>query len=269
MRLFGVYGAAARVFPDGGSRRHGAVWLQQIEAEDNGSSTAHSGGARRVRRGHSRPRPRGQAAHHLGRPFAGQDQAVRPGLSRPGASFAGYTKVKLDPTEVSFEKNWRRDYNTQGVGISRDISEKDVQKAVTQGVAAVSDIFKEEFTKGGYPVVTEAGPDVLWLRTGVLNVRVSAPDTMDPGRTYTFANDAGEATYFIEARDSQTGALLGRAVDRRIVGDNTYGQRNRVTNRMDFRRVVERWAELSIRGLNELKARAPINDAGQFAGAAP
>lgn len=187
----------------------------------------------------------------------------------PGASFAGYTKVKLDPTEVSFEKNWRRDYNTQGVGISRDISEKDVQKAVTQGVAAVSDIFKEEFTKGGYPVVTEAGPDVLWLRTGVLNVRVSAPDTMDPGRTYTFANDAGEATYFIEVRDSQTGALLGRAVDRRIVGDNTYGQRNRVTNRMDFRRVVERWAELSIRGLNELKARAPINDAGQFAGAAP
>ncbi len=68
----------------------------------------------------------------------------------PCASLPGYTKVKLDPTEVSFEKNWRRDYNTQGVGISRDISEKDVQKAVTQGVAAVSDIFKEEFTKGGY-----------------------------------------------------------------------------------------------------------------------
>ena len=187
----------------------------------------------------------------------------------PGASFAGYTKVKLDPTEVSFEKNWRRDYNSQGLGVSRDISEKDVQKAITQGVTAASDIFAAEFNKGGYPVVTEAGPDVLWLRTGVLNVRVSAPDTMDPGRTYSFANDAGEATYFVEVRDSQTGALLGRAVDRRVVGDNTYGQRNRVTNRMDFRQVVERWAELSIRGLNELKARSPIDDAGQPAAAPP
>jgi hypothetical protein len=186
----------------------------------------------------------------------------------PGAVFTGYTKVKLDPTEVSFEKNWRRDYNTQGIGVSRDISEKDVQKAITQGVAAASDVFAEEFNKGGYPVVTEAGPDVLWLRTGVLNVRVTAPDTMDAGRTYSFANDAGEATYFIEIRDSQTGALLGRAVDRRIAGDNTIGQRNRMTNRMDFRRLVERWAELSLRGLNELKARAPVNDAGQFAGAA-
>jgi len=187
----------------------------------------------------------------------------------PGATFTGYTKVKLDPTEVSFEKNWRRDYNNQNIGGVRDISVKDEQKAVTEGITAASDIFAEEFNKGGYPVVTEAGPDVLWLRTGVLNVRISAPDTMEPGRTYSFANDAGEATYFIEVRDSQTGALLGRAIDRRVVGDNTYGQRNRVTNRMDFRRVVVRWAELSIRGLNELKARAPISDTGQFAGAAP
>jgi hypothetical protein len=187
----------------------------------------------------------------------------------PGATFTGYTKVMLDPTEISFEKNWRRDYNQQGMGVSRDISEKDVKKAITEGVAAAGNIFAEEFTKGGYPVVTEPGPDVLWLRTGVLDVRVSAPDTFEAGRTYTFANDAGEATYFVEVRDSLTGALLGRAVDRRLAGDNTVGQRNRVTNRMDFRRLVERWAELSIRGLNELKTRAPIDDTGRFAGTAP
>ncbi|WP_200941375.1 MULTISPECIES: DUF3313 family protein [unclassified Caulobacter] len=187
----------------------------------------------------------------------------------PGATFTGYTKVMLDPTEISFEKNWRRDYNQQGMGVSRDISEKDVKKAITEGVAAAGNIFVEEFTKGGYPVVTEPGPDVLWLRTGVLDVRVSAPDTFEAGRTYTFANDAGEATYFVEVRDSLTGALLGRAVDRRLAGDNTVGQRNRVTNRMDFRRLVERWAELSIRGLNELKTRAPIDDTGRFAGTAP
>jgi hypothetical protein len=118
-------------------------------------------------------------------------------------------------------------------------------------------------------VVAEAAEDVLRVRTGVLDIIVSAPDTFEAGRTYTFANDAGEATYFVEIRDSVTGALLGRAADRRLAGDNTIGQRNRVTNRSDFRRLVKRWAELSVRGLNELKARAPINDAGVFAGAAP
>ena len=187
----------------------------------------------------------------------------------PGATFGGYTKVMLAPTEVTFHKNWRRDYNSQGVGASRDVSEKDVQKAITEGVAAAEDIFREEFTKGGYPVVPEPGSDVLLLRTGVLNISVSAPDTFEAGRTYTFANDAGDATYFVEVRDSLTGALLGRAIDRRLAGDNTIGQRNRATNRSDFRRLVKRWAELSIRGLNELKARAPIDDAGRSAGTAP
>jgi hypothetical protein len=187
----------------------------------------------------------------------------------PGATFTGYTKVMLDPTEVTFEKNWRRDYNSQGMSLSRDVSAKDEQKAIAGGIAAAQNIFTEEFTKGGYPVVTEAGPDVLWLRTGVLDIRLSAPDTFEAGRTYTFANDAGEATYFVEVRDSLTGALLGRAVDRRLAGDNTVGQRNRVTNRSDFRRLVTRWAELSIRGLNELKIRAPVDDAGRFAGTAP
>lgn len=186
----------------------------------------------------------------------------------PGATFNGYTKVMLDPTEVTFHKNWRRDYNSQAYGRS-DVSEKDLQKAVTQGIAAAGDIFVKAFTEGGYPVVTEPGPEVLWLRTGVLNISVTAPDTFEAGRTYTFANEAGDATYFIEVRDSVTGALLGRAVDRRIAGDNTIGRRNLVTNRSDFRRLVQRWAELSIRGLNELKTRAPIDDAGRFAGTAP
>jgi hypothetical protein len=187
----------------------------------------------------------------------------------PGATFSGYSKVMLAPTEVTFHKNWRRDYNSQSVSMTRDVSEKDVQKAVTEGIAAAQDIFGEEFTKGGYPVVTEPGAEVLLVRTGVLNIWLSAPDTFEPGRTYTFANDAGDATYFVEVRDSVTGALLGRAIDRRLAGDNTIGQRNRATNRSDFRRLVKRWAELSILGLNELKARAPIDDAGRSAGTAP
>jgi hypothetical protein len=62
---------------------------------------------------------------------------------------------------------------------------------------------------------------------------------------------------FIEARDSTTGALLGRAVDQRIVGDNGLW-RTTVSNRGDFRDVVKSWAETSVRGMAELKALSPI-----------
>jgi len=74
-----------------------------------------------------------------------------------------------------------------------------------------------------------------------------------PGRSYSFAEEAGQATFVVELRDSLTNALLGRAVDTNLVGDNTVGRRNSVTNRGDFRDVVERWAEDSLRAMSELK----------------
>jgi hypothetical protein len=35
-------------------------------------------------------------------------------------------------------------------------------------------------------------------------------------------------------------------------------RRNSVTNRADFRRLVDDWAKISVRGLNELKASSPV-----------
>ena len=180
----------------------------------------------------------------------------------PGADFAAYTKVMLDPTEVSFHKNWRRDHNRSSSRVTNDVSEKDVQKVVSQGVAAANDLFAEAFAVGGYPITTDAGDDVVRVRTGVIDIRVAAPDTFEAGRSYTFTDEAGEATYFVELRDSVTGALLGRAADRDLAGDTTVGRRSRMTNRTDFRRLVKRWAEASVLGLTELKTKAPVGEDG-------
>jgi hypothetical protein len=177
---------------------------------------------------------------------------------QPDADFRTYTKVMLDPTEVAFEKNWQRDYNRSTSTLSNRVDDRDVQNAVRRGVVAANDIFADAWTKGGYTVVTEPGPDVLRVRPGVLNIRVNAPDVMTSARSRTYAEEAGQATYFVEIRDSLTGALLGRAADQRIVGDNMAALRNSVTNRDDFRDEVKRWAEITVRGMNELKARSPI-----------
>jgi hypothetical protein len=177
---------------------------------------------------------------------------------QPGADFRGYTKVMLAPTELAFEKNWQRDYNRGTRALSSRISDRDVQEALTKGVAASNHIFADAWTKAGYAVVTDPGPDVLRVNTGIVHIRVSAPDQPTAGRAYNFAGEAGSATLFVEARDSLTGALLGRAIDQRVAGDNSAAWRTSSSNRGDFRAMVERWATASVRGMDELKSLSPI-----------
>ena len=177
---------------------------------------------------------------------------------QPGADFRGYTKVMIQPTEVAFHKDWRKDYNSSRRDLAGRVSESDVQQAVTQGIAAATDIFTTEWRNSGYEIATAPGPDVLTVRTGVLNISVTAPDQQVGRRSFAFSNEAGFATLFVEVRDSQTGALLGRAVDQEIAGDNTTGWRSSVSNRGDFRSLVSEWAKLSVKGMAQLKALSPV-----------
>lgn len=176
---------------------------------------------------------------------------------QPGADFSGYTKVLIDTPEVAFQKDWRRDYNRSHRSLSGQVSEGEVQQAVTKGITAANDIFAEAFTKGGYTLVDAPGPDVLRIHVGIVNIRVNAPDRQQ-SRSYSFAPEAGSATLFVEARDSTTNALLGRAVDQRLAGDNFNSWRTAVSNRSDFRDLVQQWAAASARALTELKSRPPV-----------
>jgi hypothetical protein len=178
---------------------------------------------------------------------------------RPGADFRGYRKVIIDPTEVAFRKNWVRDYNSTTTGLSSRVSETEVRKVVDRSAPVATEIFTEAFTQAGYPVVTEPGEDVLRVRTGVINISVNAPERNMAGRSRSFSEEAGEGTLVIEVRDSVSGQILGRAVDRRLAGDNNMLLRNSVTNRSDFRILTKRWAKSSISGLGELKALSPIS----------
>jgi len=177
---------------------------------------------------------------------------------RPGADFRGYAKVILDPTEVAFEKNWQRDYNTAQRSSSLEVTDRDVARMIEEGRKDADRILRKAYTNGGYPVVEAPGPDVLRVRTALIDIRVTAPDTDSPGMVRRYSRDAGDATLVVEARDSMTGQLLGRAVDSRTIDDFTMEWRNRVTNRQDFGNQVETWAKNSVKGLNALKALSPI-----------
>jgi hypothetical protein len=177
---------------------------------------------------------------------------------RPGADFRGYAKVILDPTEIAFEKNWKRDYNSSSASSSLQVSDRDIARMADEGRKGAAEILQKAYAAGGYPVVSEPAADVLRVRTALIDITVTSPDTDSPGIVRSYSRDAGGATLVVEARDSMTGSLLGRAVDSRTIDDFSMEWRNRVTNRQDFSRQIETWAKNSVKGLDELKALSPI-----------
>lgn len=175
---------------------------------------------------------------------------------QPGADFSGYRSVMLDPTEVAFQKNWQKDYNRSVRDMSGRVSDRDVEQAVREGVTGASDIFAKAWQQGGYTVVNAPGPDVLRVRTAIMNIEVRAPDVRI-SRSHVATEDAGQAMLVVEVRDSETNALLGRAVDGRLAGDNTHGWRTSMTNRADFRELVSDWAKITVQGMTALKNASP------------
>ena len=117
----------------------------------------------------------------------------------------------------------------------------------------------EEFEKalkagGGWQVVKEAGPDVLRVKPKVLNLYVNAPDTKQAGvRTYTLSS--GEMTLLLEAYDSETGAILARAIDRRESRNTGQWQlSSSVTNVGDAQQIAATWARILRDRLDKAKA---------------
>jgi hypothetical protein len=176
----------------------------------------------------------------------------------PGADFRPYSKLMLDPTEVAFRKDWLRDMNDSAGSLSRQVTPHDAEEILSAARSNFDDIFAAAFTKAGYQIVTAAGPDVLRIRTGVLNLYLNAPDLQSAGRSRSFTANAGEATLVIEVRDSMTGALMGRVVDRRETRDTGMQMASRVTNLSDFRALFKEWASASAAGLEQLKALSPV-----------
>lgn len=177
----------------------------------------------------------------------------------PGADFRQYSKVMMDPVEVAFEKNWARDYNRDAATLSQRLEPADLERITGAARNAFTEVFTEEYKKAGLEIVTEPGPDVLRLRPGVVDLYIVAPDTMSTGRSRTYTMEAGRATLFLEARDSTTGALLGRALDKRETRSTGRVQiSNSVTNLSDFKALFRRWADTSTQGFAELKELSPV-----------
>src|SRR5215471_4268582 len=75
----------------------------------------------------------------------------------PGADFKPYTKIMIDPVQVSFRKGWLKDINSSR-GMTRKVSEQDAQQIAEAMRTGFQDIFASEFKAKGYEIVNAPAP---------------------------------------------------------------------------------------------------------------
>jgi hypothetical protein len=171
----------------------------------------------------------------------------------PDVSFAGYTRVRLDPIEVSFYRNWNPNRSP-----SQRLRGSDVENIKSSLATEFRRVLSDTLTRGGYTLVDEDGEDVLRVQAAIVNLYVTAPSAAAPGRSRTFVANTGQMTLVAELRDSVTGQLLARAVDT-VRGRRTAGFQlaSPVTNMADARRAMSQWADVLLMGLDDAEGRTP------------
>ena len=117
---------------------------------------------------------------------------------KAGANFGRFKRLKLAPLEIYF---------FEGQGQPRP-----------ETVERIHQIFRAAFLDAigdDYPVVEQAGPDVLGVRASLVDLKHSQALGSLPvkGRAARLVAN-GQLTFFMELTDSVTGEVLARAADR-------------------------------------------------------
>ena len=167
----------------------------------------------------------------------------------PGVSLASYKRVMLDPVDLAFKLDWQKRHP--------EVTESDVTRIRSQGAAVFNEIFSSALTlNNGYPITTQPGPDVLRVTASISELDVGS--TLDSvGQKRMYVVDPSALTLSMELRDSTSGALLVRAIDKekgRATGNLQVV--DAVSNSAEARRALEMWAGL-LRGALDRARNAP------------
>jgi hypothetical protein len=173
---------------------------------------------------------------------------------RPNAVFAGYQRVRLDPVNVEFDKNW--DPNRGSVPGSKRLTSADITRIKKELAAAFREVFAATLTKGGYPLVEVDEDDVLRVGASLVNVYINAPEKHATGPVRSYAMDAGRMTLFMELRDAVTGQVLARAVDTQQGGQtNKMELTSETSNSTEAQAAFRAWSTLLVKALDEVNGK--------------
>jgi hypothetical protein len=176
--------------------------------------------------------------------------------ARPNVDISQYSKIMLQGVGIEYRPGGESG-RLYSAGSRIDHFEiTDEQKRKFEEVLREA-FLKELGSSEHFTIVDQPGPDVLLIRGALLDV-VSFVPPEPMGRSEIYLSRVGEATLVLEIRDSVSEAIFVRAVDRRAA-ENTAGgfsESNRVTNKVEVRRMASTWARLLRERLDSLAAPA-------------
>ena len=181
---------------------------------------------------------------------------------KPGAKFAGYDQIIIDPVSVTYKSKPRKQTaSTRGRG-NFELKPSNMER--------LKRFFQEEFEKElgksqDYQVVTDPAANVLRVSGHIVDLVVDAPQTQR-GSDIDFVMTAGKMTLILDVRDSVTGEPLARIADRRAIqpaagGPGRVYQSTPTRNWGEVRRRFQNWARLLRQGLDELKQLPEVPEA--------
>jgi hypothetical protein len=182
-----------------------------------------------------------------------ENTALRAVYLRPGARLDQYDKVKLLDCYVAFYKNWQRDYNDR-VDFQSHVGKHDMERIKKRVAHDFSEVFTKQLLSDGHNIVDSTGDDVLIVKPAIINLVVTAPDTMSSDMSRTYVASAGQMTLYMELYDSVTDSLLARVIDPQADSDvGGISMSNAVSNKAAEERIMRRWAKLLSNHLAHVK----------------
>jgi len=176
--------------------------------------------------------------------------------ARPDFDISGYTKIW--PVGAGVEYRQVKNKGRTSMERSRSGPYFIDDDARARFEELVGQVFKEELQKSEkFELVGEPGPDVMMIRGGLLDVISHVPPDITAGRSEVFLSSVGEATLVLELRDSETGTILARSIDRRAA-QSMGGQlqrSNRAINASEVRRVIRHWGTRLREGLDGFESQ--------------
>jgi hypothetical protein len=156
--------------------------------------------------------------------------------ARPGADLSAYDKILIRPVRLAY---------TSGAEVEA-LAAKDYDRLDRQFRSAV-----EEVVGRTYPIVDEAGADVLVLETSILDLSLTSQGSV---RATIFVTNQ-DVTMVAELRDSESLELLYRAEKRQRIAESPLLLMDAVEFWSHVERFLARWAASLVEILDHATTR--------------